>query len=58
MNSVKNTIKIKIANKMIAEAVKITQQRTLALGLELKTPQEVHRKYNQQPYKSYARKVA
>jgi hypothetical protein len=41
---------------MIAEAVKIYNNERL--GLELKTPQEVHRRYNQQPYKSYARKVA
>jgi transposase InsO family protein len=55
----KNTIKnIKIANKMIAEAVKIYNNERLHWSLELKTPQEVHRKYNQQPYKSYAREVA
>lgn len=55
----KNTIKnIKIANKMIAEAVKIYNNERLHWSLELKTPQEVHRKYNQQPYKSYTRKVA
>ena len=54
-----DTIKnIKIANKMIAEAVKIYNNERLHWSLELKTPQEVHRKYNQQPYKSYARKVA
>jgi putative transposase len=55
----KNTIKnIKIANKMIAEAVKVYNNERLHWSLELKTPQEVHRKYNQQPYKSYTRKVA
>jgi transposase InsO family protein len=55
----KNTIKnIKIANKMTAEAVKIYNNERLHWSLELKTPKEVHRKYNQQPYKSYARKVA
>jgi putative transposase len=49
----KNTIKnIKIANKMIAEAVKIYNNERLHWSLELKTPQEVHRKYNLQPYKS------
>ena len=55
----KNTIKnIKIANKMIAEAVKIYNNERLHWSLELKTPKEVHQKYNQQPYKSYAKKVA
>jgi transposase InsO family protein len=42
---------------MIAEAVKIYNNERLHWSLELKTPQEVHRKYNQQ-YKSYARKFA
>lgn len=55
----KKTIKnIKIANKMIAEAVKIYNNERLHWSLDLKTPQEVHRKYNKQTYKSYARKVA
>jgi transposase InsO family protein len=36
---------IKIANKMIAEAVKIYNNVRLHWSLELKTPQEVHRKY-------------
>ena len=55
----KNTIKnIKIANKMIEEAVKIYNNERLHWSLELNTPQEVHCKYNQQPYKCYARKTA
>jgi putative transposase len=55
----KNTIKtIEIANKMINEAVKIYNNERLHWSLELKTPQKVHEKYNQQPYKSYARATA
>jgi putative transposase len=55
----KNTIKtIKIANKMINEAVKIYNNERLHWSLELKTPQKVHEKYNQQTYKSYARATA
>jgi len=55
----KNTIKnIKIANKMIAEAVKIYNNERIHWSLDLKTPQSVHQKYNQQPYKSYARAIA
>ena len=55
----KNTIKnMQIAEKMIAEAVKIYNNERLHWSLELKTPQSVHQKYNQQPYKSYARIVA
>ena len=54
-----NTIKnIEIAQKMIAEAVKIYNSERLHWSLDLKTPDEVHRKYNKQPYKSYAKKVA
>ena len=55
----KNNIKnIQIAQKMITEAVKIYNNERLHCSLEFKTPQQVHRKYNQQPYKSYARKIA
>ena len=54
-----NTIKnIEIAQKMIAEAVKIYNSERLHWSLDLKTPDEAHRKYNKQPYKSYAKKVA
>lgn len=55
----KNTIKnIKIANKMIAQAVKIYNNERLHWSLELKIPRIVHEMYNKQPYKSYAKKVA
>jgi putative transposase len=55
----KNTIKtIEIANKMINEAVKIYNNERLHWSLDLKTPQKVHEKYNQQTYKSYARATA
>lgn len=55
----KNTIKnIEIAQKMVKQAVEIYNNERLHWSLDLKTPQEVHEKYNQQPYKSYAKKVA
>jgi transposase InsO family protein len=55
----KNTIKnIGIAQKMIAEAVNIYNNERLHWSLDLKTPQIVHKKYDKQPYKSYAKKAA
>ena len=55
----KNTIKnIEIAQKMVKQAVEIYNNERLHWSLDLKTPQEVHEKYNQQPYNSYAKKVA
>ena len=55
----KNTIKnMEIAQKMIEQAVKTYNNERLHWSLALKTPQEVHQNYNQQPYKSYARIVA
>jgi transposase InsO family protein len=55
----KNTIKnIDIARKMVAEAVKIYNNERIHWSLDLKTPQHVHKEYNKQPYKSYARKAA
>ena len=43
---------------MIKQAVEIDNNERLHWSLDLKTPQEAHKKYNQQPYKSYARKIA
>jgi putative transposase len=55
----KKTIKnIEIAQKMVAEAVKIYNNERLHWSLDLKTPQKVHEQYDKQPYKSYAKKVA
>ena len=55
----KNTIKnIKIATKMVAEAVEIYNNERLHWSLDLKTPQNVHYQYNKQTYKSYAKKAA
>jgi transposase InsO family protein len=55
----KNKIKnIKIAAKMIAEAVEIYNNERLHWSLDLKTPQNVHNQYNKQTYKSYAKKAA
>ncbi|TBX64401.1 IS3 family transposase, partial [Flavobacterium silvisoli] len=55
----KNTIRnIEIAQKMIAEAVNIYNNKRLHWSLDLKTPQIVHKQYDKQPYKSYAKKAA
>lgn len=56
---IKNTIRnIEIAQKMIAEAVNIYNNERLHWSLDLKTPQTVHKQYDKQPYKSYAKKAA
>ena len=55
INKIKN---IEIAQKMINEAVKIYNNHRIHWSLDLKTPQNVHTNYNQQPYKSYARNSA
>ena len=49
---------VEVANKMMAQAVYIYNDIRLHWSLDLKTPQQVHLSYNQQPYKSYARKAA
>ena len=55
----KKTIKnIEIAQKMVAEAIKIYNNERLHWSLDLKTPQKVHEQYDKQPYKSYAKKAA
>lgn len=55
----KKTIKnIEIAQKMVAEAIKIYNNERLHWSLDLKTPQKVHEQYDKQPYKSYAKNVA
>lgn len=55
----KNNIKnIQIAQKMITQAVKTYNNERLHWSLDLKTPQNVHKQYNKQTYKSYAKKAA
>jgi transposase InsO family protein len=55
----KKTIKsINTAQKMIKQAVQIYNNERLHWSLDLNTPQNVHQNYNQQKYKSYAKKSA
>lgn len=49
---------ISIAKKMVAEAIAIYNHERLHWSLDLKTPEQVHKEYNKQKYKSYAKKVA
>lgn len=49
---------LEIAQKTIRQAVHIYNNIRLHWSLDLKTPQEVHLKYNPQEYKSYARRAA
>jgi transposase InsO family protein len=46
---------LKTAQKMVAQAVEIYNTQRVHWSLELKTPDEVHKAYNKQPYKSYAK---
>jgi transposase InsO family protein len=48
---------ITIARKMIAQAVLIYNNERLHWSLNLKTPQQVHLQFNQEKYKSYAKKT-
>jgi transposase InsO family protein len=53
----KNTIKtIEIAQKMVAEAVKLYNNERMHWSLDLKKPQEVHIEYNKHKNKSYKKK--
>ncbi len=54
----KTIASIDVARKMIKEAVDIYNNDRLHWSLDLKTPQQVHKSYNQQKYKSYKRKAA
>ena len=47
---------IEVARKMMKQAVKIYNNERLHWSLDLKTPEQVHRQYNQHTYKSYATK--
>ena len=44
-----------IAKKLVAQAVDIYNNKRIHWSLDLKTPEQVHQEYNQQPYKSYAK---
>ena len=45
---------IDVARKMIKQATEIYNNERLHWSLNLKTPQQVHRQYNQHKHKSYA----
>lgn len=47
---------IEVARKMMKQAVDIYNKERLHWSLNLKTPEEVHRQYNQHQHKSYAKK--
>jgi putative transposase len=49
---------VDIARKIVRQAVDIYNNERLHWSLDLKTPQYVHKKYNKQKYKSYARMAA
>ena len=52
----KNTIKsVEIAQKMVAEAVKLYNNDRMHWSLDFKKPQEVHLQYNKQKNKNYKR---
>ena len=52
----KNTIKsVEIAQKIVAEAVKLYNNDRMHWGLDFKKPQEVHLQYNKQKNKNYKR---
>ncbi len=44
---------IDLAKKMIKQAAHIYNTQRLHWSLDLKTPEEVHRNFNKQKYKSY-----
>ncbi len=55
----KETIKNKeIASKMIAQAVRIYNEKRLHWSLQFRTPEEAHNSYNEAKYVSYKRKTA
>ena len=47
-----------IARKLVKQAVKIYNTKRLHWSLDLQTPEHVHRQYNKQKYKSYAKDAA
>lgn len=53
----KTIVNIETARKMVSEAVFIYNNERLHWSLDLKTPERVHKEYNKQKYKSYAKKV-
>lgn len=49
---------VEVARKIVKQAVEIYNNERLHWSLDLKTPQYVHKQYNKQKYKSYARMAA
>ncbi len=49
---------LRIAQKMIKEAVEIYNNERAHWSLDLKTPQEAHNEFNNHTYKSYSKKAA
>lgn len=49
---------VEVARKIVKQAVDIYNNERLHWSLDLKTPQYVHRQYNKQKYKSYAKMAA
>jgi len=49
---------IEVARKIMKQAMKIYNNKRLHWSLDLKTPQSVHLKYDEQKYKSYAKTKA
>jgi hypothetical protein len=43
---------------MVKQAVQIYNNERLHWSLDFNTPQNVHQNYNQQKYKSYAKKIS
>jgi putative transposase len=55
INRIKN---VQIASKMVEQAVETYNNMRIHWSLDLRTPQSVHLKYNNQKYKSYAKTKA
>ena len=49
---------VEIARQIVKQAVEIYNTERLHWSLNLKTPEQVHKQYNQQKYKSYAKTAA
>jgi len=49
---------VEVARKIMKQAVELYNTERLHWSLDLKTPQYVHRQYNKQKYKSYAKMAA
>lgn len=54
----KTLASLEIARKLVKQAVEIYNNKRLHWSLDLQTPEQVHRQYNKQKYKSYAKQAA